>query len=610
METVLTRPTTLGSLEVPEAARQQARETIQALPPTTFSELLRCLDPVTSISKWVEPSDGLYVDRAAMERTTLGGEFEAYGIRKIYGDLIVCVMGLVSLRWKAGHRPTVEDFHVLLRCAGAASQLSKAKKIWHMMEDAGLAGQRNGRSYAEFAKARFLTEPLYTQYDKSRCRVRPIDLANVKSGMSLSRRALRTLRLMRYKEMESQTHGAGMVPFGAGMRRITRSLRWPVPVKKMWATMMRGDLVLDESNVCAAIVALGRAGSLQFMEREILWRLYLIRVERPGSGNVVVKGGRVEMQAHSPLRPTVKLLEAIVEAYCSNAEVARGLKVVDLLSRRYAIPMPAKLWFDVLEWAYVQASLPASQEWRVAGWPGKSLNQDSVQMIWDTMTQAPYNVEPGFRQYQILVNMLLSRNRLRQAMAYMLDLEPFYRSLLPELEDAFGTEAEARALGVATQTAASVRAGAMGWDAQRARKDLVFSIFQGWVHALLRRVRGRHPAGDALTTVLVPQLVAAFRAVLPPTVAYRVATGKVEMANAASVRHRVRYVLERRRRPLTVKGDAVSPSFFRHDRFGKRRMAEQWLKVVHVPRLVTRPLDPGALLRRAPRPLDLERQFT
>ncbi len=76
-------------------------------------------------------------------------------------------------------------------------------------------------------------------------------------------------------------------------------------------------------------------------------------------------------------------------------------------------------------------------EWAAIGLPHKATHPDAVRTIWNVMTAAPYNVQPGLREYGFLIKSLIVLGKREEAMEYMLELQPHYKHLLADLEEKF-----------------------------------------------------------------------------------------------------------------------------------------------------------------------------
>ncbi|KAJ4287447.1 hypothetical protein N0V88_007633 [Collariella sp. IMI 366227] len=467
------------------------------LPTISFSELLRSLDPIETWGAEADPTDGIHVGPGMAQLTPLGQEIDMWGVRKKY---------------RSDTYP-LSDYKILLRCAGAACDFSVMGEIWKMMDETGMR-DLDPQSNFELAKARFLAEPLYSQYDLARLRVRPINLHMMKTFI-MSIKGRQYLKILGHNILGRQRHMFGFNRHSLEhAEHLTRILRQEKPPFRLFTVAVRLCYILDTEGLCALMVGLARCGSLKVVH-DILGRYWGVQI--------------MQAMAYAPdssLRPTQKLLETIVHCFCTNAEFATAIRVLDTASNAYRIRIAEETWFQLLEWAYVLCSKPASTEWKILKrqFRGtKGVKPNAVDMIWNTMTAAPYHIQPGFDQYLLLAGGLISQNNIAKALDVMLELEPMYRQLQAEHEASFSKHAASSALGV------DVPQTEMAWRQARARKLAAHYKLQLLCRKILKRV-GKSSAGEHITVRGVPQFIQAFRDLLPDNVEYPIATGMVKIA--------------------------------------------------------------------------------
>lgn len=141
-----------------------------------------------------------------------------------------------------------------------------------------------------------------------------------------------------------------------------------------------------------------------------------------------------------PLRPSSKLLGAIIHTYCINNQIDKGLFVLDYTSRNYALQIPASLWEDFFEWAHILST------WR--GISRKKQGQDEghirpkkVEEYYNKITDLPYNVQPtnymrltlarSFRQRRMLDRTIETLQQVGSGLDQELDQ---LQSLIQEVE--------------------------------------------------------------------------------------------------------------------------------------------------------------------------------
>ncbi|KAL1878589.1 hypothetical protein VTK73DRAFT_7767 [Phialemonium thermophilum] len=537
----------------------QVRDEIATLPQTTFSELLRSLDPLTIVSKEMDHLSPYYHGPGMVQLTQLKEAVDELGVRRVYARLLSVAMAASSVRQAAGLGLMRSDFEVLLRCAGAASNYAAARKIWFMMETAGQVGIRDRGLYTEFLRARFLTDPLYVQFDVGKIRTSPLSLEH----MRLKHRdtAIRRVAAFRNQRAVRQRHRFGHSSSWAGREEpLMRTLRRRWPLLRVYFGSLRLGHGLDESFLCAAMVAMGRSGMIGLLEKKILRNVWGICVEHLPGGDIRVSGGTDAYGPGSLLRPTTRLLDAVVESFGSASQILTALELLRFISSRYDIPISDRTWFRLLEWAYSSGTRPNKTEWKMAGWKWPLVPSTAVQSIWNIMVSPPYNVQPGFRQHAIMTRSLIYRGRLKEAMQRLLDLRQAYETNLVELEEALYEQLAAARFGV--DSSETMRR----YQRARVRKQEMWHEIQYCCQQLFQRVRcGR--IDDVLTVRLVPQFIAAFRRFLFEDVKYKIATGRVRIRgpNPASP-IRMRRVRRLEQTPVYVCGLRGDYAIARRDR--------------------------------------------
>lgn len=509
---------------------------ILQLPPTAFSELLRSVDPIEAIRKDQDPLGDIWVDPVMADWSPLGALVNNYGIRKRNTDLYPLVHEAAFRRFRDGSPLLLSDYKVLLRYASSISDPILARKIWFHMNVSEKMWERHTDMYAEFLKARFLTEPLYTQNNRHDFRVKPVNLFPEKQFLPyFTPDNLSQLRQMNFDETNKRLDRFGQNP-GAEhkVEYLMRMLRRSSPVDLVFGTARNRVHLLSEEFLCAAMIAYARTGVMEDVQ-SVLWFNY--KIDITGSietGDLSITGGRKDFFPGSPMAPTARLLQTIATCYGSNGMIAMACKVLDHVSATYHLPIPPSVWFELLEWAYIHTSPRAAKEWKIVSIPGRRLHRNAVQLIWDTMTSAPYNATPGLPQYKIYVEWLIKNNKVERAIQIMLDLEPLYRKQVADLQTLYPSHA----LNQASFTHFSPHQSTLAWETALLKKDYTVHVFAKWFSLLFKRIKSpvNLPSSSkppklflshSLSTRLLPQLIAAFPSLLPDTIHYEIPTGVI-----------------------------------------------------------------------------------
>ncbi|KAI0834470.1 hypothetical protein F5Y06DRAFT_278725 [Hypoxylon sp. FL0890] len=506
----------MGELELQEA--------VAALPRTTITEFLRSLDPLR-VARDADPTDKAHIQVGMYQTLHLESVVDDWGVRKLYSQLLQCMLALVVALKASGQVLQTEEYIYLLRCAGAASDPVGARWIWNDMVRTQNADWRQSETYAEYISARFLTRPIYTSYDKTRRLVHPRNLH--RSRIRLDTRYVYALDRLRFNQRIARLYKGLLkdVPYAEDIMRKMRKNR---PVTNLFYKLMSDGHFITEPLLCSLIVGFGRAGSLRFIGSRILHAYFGIDMRRLtyneslGTETTYDENG---IRSHAcRVRPTLRLMEAVVEAYGSNGEIAVALQLVDHISRTFSIPIPRSIWQDLLEWTYIMGSPAVSVAWKKANMQFKIPNPAAIKLIWDAMIS--HHVQPGFEQYNILIRNLLGRHQFGKVM-------PFIRQAV-DLYDAQCQEYEAAVLEYVRMIRDGVRFsnGVHRYERARFRKAQMWYDIRVWCRAYLLGVRSYNPS-NPLTIIAVPDFINEFRRFIPNPAQYRTATGYISLFDPA-----------------------------------------------------------------------------
>ncbi|RKU46908.1 hypothetical protein DL546_002249 [Coniochaeta pulveracea] len=543
---------TLVAVDVSDEGKDHVALVLRSMSSPTFSEMLRSVDPISVVGPVMDPFFGKFVAPGMARYTQFGNAIDIYGIRGVYMLLFQSVVAAVQARLQAGHGLLISDYKQLIRCAGATSDPMAAKTAYQLMDDHKIPGIRDGDLYTEFIKARFLTEPLYTQFDKMRRRVVPINLYKEKGHLHLGTRRVAKLRRLRRHIMANQLHRYGQNRQTEHAEHLTRVLRKTKPIGRLWRWRERRGYPITEDFLCSAMIAFARAGSVGRV-RQMLFKYYWISVQdkTKKSGVVEIKGSTKHFKPGNPLKPTVRLLEAVVESFGCNGEVVTALQLLMHISAQYNLTIPDEVWFDLLYWTQIRLAKPTNTEWNVLRWPNKAVPKHALAHIWRIMTAEPYNVKPGFEQYDIMIKWMISQgaNMFEQAMAMMQDVMPQYEAALKEVEEA------AYELALSDRPGMDKTAALRRWNHALARKEYMWYTIVVWCWNIPKKFRPRG-VFDKFAVRIIPRLIGQFRSFYPRNISYRIATGTVTIYNPDPL-HRVvrdKYLLLQ---PALVTGDVA-----------------------------------------------------
>jgi len=577
---------------------------IALLPGTAFSELLRSLDPLNTLSRELDSTAGVHVGPGMATETPIGQGLDIWGVRKVYSALLKRVLAGVELRLEAGHRLLDSDYQVLLRAAGSASDYESVKSIWTLIVQQRLP--LHGGLYHDFLRARFLTEPLYSQYSLEWLRVRPLSVVTQKRGFRPDPRRVAKLSQAVRKRVRRQSERFGQNRSKTKtVNYLYRNMRKQMPPLRLYRHVTSKIHPVEERAVSALIVALGRAASMWFVEKMILGKYWNIHVRKSRTEGFSVKPGTPFPYApDDPMRPTERLIEAVTDCYGCNGEIRGAMEVATAISHRYNIPMTKDVWVKLLSWAYVAGSNVSREEWTMIDMADRLLEKGTLESIWDTMVAEPYKVKPDFTHHCLLIATMIRQRQYREAIQCMMELEPTYRNIQAELEGAFYKEAITRVIGVDCPKTKKA------WSDALVQKHAAWYWFQRLCRSLMMNTRypedAPGPPDHEFTTQLMPQFIDKFRDLMPRLVKYHVSTGAVQLIRVQPV-NRMWWTKVWREKPGIATADLLrfKPlSVAQRIRLNNRPLS-------HVSQSHPRGLDMDIFLRVAhfDRPRRLQREF-
>ncbi|CAN8096344.1 unnamed protein product [Discula destructiva] len=503
---------------------------VQSIPPTTFSEILRSFDPF-HVSQCVDSAPGLPISWGAAIHTPLGELINKWGVKILYVRIFTRLRLVQRARrqpmFDPGDsslpiRPLLHDYLVLLRCAGATSNITAAKTIWYELAADGYALWKHSELFAEFVKARYLTEPLYANNDLARFRLQPLDMH--RSATVLTRQQVRELSHLRAKLLNKHSHR-----FGQNVQEIffaeplTRLLRKRKPLARLQRrAMLRHMVPGDESLLCAILKANGRNG--QVYASNVLMRFWGINISnfRSEIGQREISGGH-DFAPGAAQAPTEALLDAVVHCYGNMGEISLASALVDFISRRWNIPVPDNVWSDLLAFARIHSTDPAAREWRIAGMSNKITRPGMVVKIWWQCTQEPHNFQPSMKDYYCLVKSILRPMApLTRSLDALRQLTPLYHQTVRQMQDAWAE------LILTTQQGVSNHAAYRRYRMLQASKHYIWHCFHYTSRQIFHSLKPAH-VQDHNAVRLMPDIVAELGPFMTKTIQYRIATGVVDL---------------------------------------------------------------------------------
>lgn len=504
-------------------------EEIQSIPTTTFSEILHCFDPV-NISNHLDSAPELNITYGAALFTPLGELVNKWGVKVLY----VRIFNRLRLLQRARRvtqdhrfRPLLSDYAIVLKWAGATSDIGAANQIWSEMREDGYADWRHAGLYAEYVKTRWLTESLYANHDLARLRLRPLDM--YRSSVRYPRRIVRSLHHIKENMTKLQTHRFGQnvseLYFAEPLTRLFRRRQPLMSLERR--SILRRMIPGEEKLVCAFLKANGRQGRISDSLKLLAscWQILAFRDRE--TREYRIEGGK-DSAPGSAQAPTAALLDAVVHCFANMGEINLAVKLVDFISKRFCIPVPDKVWSDLLDFARILKTKPARTEWATAQFRDKIAKQDTTFGIWELCTQEPYNFKPGIHDYYNLTKSLIQeKNSISGPLEAMRQIKPLYDEATEKMRVAW------LELLLTTQQRVANRAVYRRYRVAQSRKHYIWHCFHYAGRQMLKLVKpGRTDDSNAVRHI--PDLIGEFGSFLRVKVKYRTATGMVELHNDAS----------------------------------------------------------------------------
>ncbi|KAF2971371.1 hypothetical protein GQX73_g2231 [Xylaria multiplex] len=510
---------------IEKMSQEDLQNAVASIPRTTFTEFFRALDPLR-VARDCDPAGHSHIPVGMYQMLNMASIVDEYGIRRLYTQLMHRLLILMSALQVAGYTLHLEEYTSLIRCAGACSDISGAGALWNNLSTGPLLKWRNSALYTEYIKARFLTEPLYTNYQKITRMVTPRNLH--RSRLTLSAPAVQRLDRLRAK-VRSKRFRFGLNKDSPHVEELMRLLRGHGPALRLFRTVLAyHSFRVDERLLCALMIALGRAGSLRFVGEQILQIFFGIRTPHPFPLEPENELRSLSFSSEPPrIRPSVHLMRAIVETYASNGEVGVAVQLVEYLSNTYNIPIPRDVWQELLEWTYLMSTPPASTAWEEAKLYAKIPSPEAIEMIWNAMISPPYNQTPTFENYDILIRSLIGRRNddLAPVLSRMREAILLYDEQCRRYEEAVFEYT------LYVRSGKTPGAIVNRFELARHKKQRMWYDISTWCRMLLKRLP--FSKVSPIPNPLAPHFIEEFRPFLKNPVEYLTPTGCVSLVDPA-----------------------------------------------------------------------------
>ncbi|CAK3864157.1 Hypothetical predicted protein [Lecanosticta acicola] len=466
---------------------------LRSIPPTTYSEIIRLLEP----SHFVAKVGRVHVDFSSKTAAEIG----LMSMHKVAREYVSVLQSVLGVRRSVGIAPTFADYTILLRSARDLGNSKMGSFVWHALLNDGHVP--NTMCYNYYMSA-VVWNGIHSAGSRQTVRVIPYNM----EGRA---REKRRSKFWNYRVGEG------------GVRQQTMEI---------FNKMLTNGVVADEESYRILITASAREGDLA-TAKSVLKRVWGIDVEGIMAGTDEKSIPPKQIPEHSPMRPTEDLLLTIADAFSINNDIPSALRLVDFVARHFGLAITSDVWARLLQWTFI-LSLPRTGTDRLGRRTTGQLPLSSVLSLWNLMTGPPYSVKPTMSMYRYLIKNIFHRQSSDWLADKIIAAEPLVRSSREmagkRLRDVQGyTRARSKGFLRRSQEPRSLERLRNSWqfaDLIR-RRDILW--LRRWVRLYLGTVN-RNGARDTRrqhSAYRLPLLLWQWRAILPERIEYETPTGFV-----------------------------------------------------------------------------------
>ncbi|KAB8360830.1 hypothetical protein FH972_024564 [Carpinus fangiana] len=342
-----------------DALADASSSSLRSIPRTTWSEIISALDPKGDVIAPIHTSHRAFTGRKNKAARALFQHTRSSYIELLSSFTDVC--------HRAGKHLQLEHYRQLLRYSANMGANNMARTLWHDMEEAGISPDLDCYNYRMEAL-----------------------LFNEGSRL-LQTKGAKGIRSQDPEDDEPQVY-----------TRVTLFKPGDSPhIKKLLKELETQGIKADTRIYCNVITALARDGDLNSVVK-ILSSVWHLDVRAVMAGEAISHVSNIEPS--NPLYPNTRLITTIADAFGSHGRLTIAIRLTDLVSQHYNVPVKPNVWFRLLQWTALYARL-ANDDARRSGRSNSSLSRAArreqanhflgdVNMLFQTMTNPPYNVRP------------------------------------------------------------------------------------------------------------------------------------------------------------------------------------------------------------------------
>lgn len=450
------------------------------------------------VTRLVAPSRGMPgIHR--MHRSMNGRTLRQVGHR--YGEtrekVVRWLLTLLSFRTSYGHSPELSEYRILLEFAARIGSSRATRKIWKSMKKENVVPDL----------------PCYNAFMESL-------LWDENARLPQASRSADTIPRRDYKSTNIMLFETGMLG----------------EINTLFSEMASHGIPADTTTFCALMTALGRDGDVEAVN-SMLHRVWGIDVETAMSDEDA-PGLPPRYPPSSPLCPNSKMLITLINVYGSNNQVPLVLRLVDLISQQYHLPITSNIYYQMMQWTWLQARYKDSQasgkDRRVA----KNITSlSTMSELMETMRADPSARAVSMEMYHLTVRGTLGPFRAQRSFEPLEDAKALYihsvekhrvaqLAFIRARQTSLGEVGRTRLLRLQHRTREAERTKRRNHTFLLRFARIVLSQYvpRAWVHDGVK-----YRQMDSWQTRGVPDFVDAWRNFVPSIVNYRIATGLVQL---------------------------------------------------------------------------------
>lgn len=340
---------------------------ISKLSDDAFTELLHVIEPCRNIKEVANA----YIKISEHTADQIGLS-PVDQLMEEYGWML---QAIAAMRQRCGRRLTRDQYLILLRSASDLGEPDLALKLWESMQEDGV------RPDLDMWNAYLAAHIRKNHHDST-----PRHRERVINFHINARQKMRTDKPYRNYHIGER-----------GIRQMSMAVL---------KAMLESDVRASEETYCLIMTAAAREGDIEVVKSVLrkVWDIDVTRLMELDEGDAEVPRPR-ELSRDSQFYPTSRLLGTLAYAFGINNSITTALRLVDYISREYDVTIDVDTWSTLFEWTFVLAQprygTSGHQDERTGRLP-----MASVSHLFNTLTGAPYHIEPTMNMLNLLIKML------------------------------------------------------------------------------------------------------------------------------------------------------------------------------------------------------------